>query len=94
MMLDRESTLPIDLVYGHPSEDPNGGREPLEYVQWIREVIRTAQEYARTHMKSMMERQKGKEKGNTHLAPGYSTGPRLHRPLFSDKQPARMGSED
>jgi hypothetical protein len=55
MMLGRESDLPVDLVFGY--EVPDEVPCPNEYVEWVRDALRTSHERARRELGRAAERQ-------------------------------------
>jgi hypothetical protein len=57
MMLGREITLPVDLMYSRP-EDDIPPQCPVEYVEWVREAMAENFERSRTHLAKAAERQK------------------------------------
>ena len=56
MTFGRENILPMDLMY--PCKREESPACSHEYVQWIREVMQAAHNFARQHMKQAMARQK------------------------------------
>ena len=57
MVYGREANLPIDLVYS-PTNPPDLPACGPEYVEFIRDAIRTAHEFARDHLHQAAVRQK------------------------------------
>ena len=57
MMLGREITLPMDLMYPIPDSDLPYNC-PIEYVEWVREAMEGGFEHARNHLAKAAERQK------------------------------------
>ena len=57
LMLGREITLPVDLMYG---TEPSASEElcPIEYVEWMREATAASFRFARQHLQKAAERQK------------------------------------
>jgi hypothetical protein len=56
MMMGRETTLPIDLMYGKPNDPPK--KTPNEYVETISETLERVHEMARSQLKISGEKQK------------------------------------
>ena len=57
MMLNREVTLPIDLITGNPNSD-FGPTCPIEYVEWVRYAKKHAFQLVQEHLTVSAERQK------------------------------------
>ena len=57
MMLNREVTLPIDLITGNPNSD-FGPSCPIEYVEWVRYAKEHAFQLVQEHLRVSAERQK------------------------------------
>ena len=57
MVYGREANLPIDLIYS-PTNPPDLPACGPEYVEFIRDAIRTAHEFARDHLRQAAVRQK------------------------------------
>ena len=56
-MLERETELPIDLMFGKPPGETEG-TDVLEYVVSLRQKIESAHEFARKHLSKSAIRQK------------------------------------
>ena len=48
-MLGRETTLPVDLLYGLPSTVPMD-LCPVEYVEWVKEATQGSFRFARDNL--------------------------------------------
>ena len=57
MMLARETTMPIDLMYPSVSENSPYGC-PVEYVNWVQDTLQENYERAREHLRQAAQRQK------------------------------------
>ena len=72
LMLNREVTMPLDLIVGNP----NDGDQPIcpvEYVEWVRLATEQAYEFVRKNLKLSARRQKlyyDREGGNPEFHPG------------------------
>jgi len=58
MMFGEELPLPIDLMVGAPPRHENYHRCRVEYVEWLRQTISRAHEFARDHLGVAANRQK------------------------------------
>lgn len=57
LMMGREITLPIDLMYGTEPATPTH-LCPVEYVEWVRQTTAASFDFAREHLQKAAERQK------------------------------------
>ena len=57
LLLNREVTLPIDLMVGSPSEE-EGPVWPVKYVEWVRLATEEAFEFVRKNLRLSALRQK------------------------------------
>ncbi|KAK3728410.1 hypothetical protein QZH41_007793 [Actinostola sp. cb2023] len=58
LMLGREAAMPVDLLMGHPPEDPSGTANQSEYAGKLLKRMETVHRFARQHLKHETERQK------------------------------------
>ena len=74
LMLNREVTMPLDLIVG----DPNEGDQPIcpvEYVEWVRLATEQAYAFVRRNLKLSARRQKlyyDQKSGNPEFHVGES----------------------
>ena len=91
MIYGRESNLPVDLVFPHqddPIEIPCG----IEYVDFIRNAIKTTHEYAREHLRKSAIRQKRGYDAHAKHRPEFAVGEHVryyYRPLTAGNKFAR-----
>jgi len=57
LMLGRETTLPVDLLYGLPPTVPMD-LCPVEYVEWVKEATQESFQFARDNLQRAATRQK------------------------------------
>ena len=58
LMLGRETTLHIDLLYPTPDQDLNEGTCPVEYVEWVRKAMEESFAKVREELQAASVRQK------------------------------------
>ena len=58
LMLGREISLPLDLMFGDPPRQASRYSCPVEYVQWLRKTLQKAYERAQKHTRVAALRQK------------------------------------
>ena len=58
LMLGRETTLPVDLLYPTPDQDVNSGVFPVEYVEWVRQAMEENFARVRAELQAASVRQK------------------------------------
>jgi hypothetical protein len=57
-MFGREQNLPLDIMFGAPPRHDAKYRCPVQYVEWLRQSMQKAHEYARVHTQVAASRQK------------------------------------
>ena len=73
MVFGREANHPVDLVYPSPDRAEDFSCSP-EYVEFLRRAVRTAHEFARTHLHKAVIRQKRGYDAHARDAPKYKPG--------------------
>lgn len=57
LMMGREVSLPIDIMMGLPPNTPEN-KCPVMYIEWLKNTMRNAFDFAYKHLQSALQRQK------------------------------------
>lgn len=57
LMMGREVSLPVDIMMGLPPNTPDN-KCPVMYIEWLKNTMRNAFDFAYKHLQSALQRQK------------------------------------